>query len=530
MKRIIFPFLYVLLFYVGVVAQDWKNYPYHPEGSVISFPQDEGRHTGEPEEWWYTTAHLKGMATGNDYSIMLTYFYHPGLGFDGFRIFNIANETAGDFFPDTQPCNYSVMATDHLSIEANKILGTESWVTITDTIEGFLPFQYHLEASSLFGAIDLNYNTVKRPLILGETGYFDQGVGSYTYYYEQTGINVTGTIAMGGEEEAVTGTAWIDRQYGNFNPNSGEAYEWFSVQLSNGMDMSFWDIFTEDYHLPDTITYHMLNVYKDENTSYSTADFELQRLKYSFLPGAPNCYANQWRLTSSQDEVDLTITVINPESEVTFPFSFLEGSTSIAGTVNGVAVSGVGFAEALHHYEHPVIEFGDFGMTDAANWSVTNSDDGNPLLFDVEIKANGMNEFTDLVSGISENFIENTIWSEPCAGNCDLRVIGYSVDTTLTGSKEIHKQTNGIATVHISKDLVLSPNPVTDKVKIDLKTLTNHGAILFLRNSLGEMVWRKKLSRGQLSVEIDLSAYSSGIYFIEISEKNRKHLAQVVKK
>ena len=58
-------------------SQDWKSYPYNPVGSQISFPNDEGQHIDEPIEWWYSTGHLTGNASGTNYSYMLSYFYYP---------------------------------------------------------------------------------------------------------------------------------------------------------------------------------------------------------------------------------------------------------------------------------------------------------------------------------------------------------------------------------------------------------------------------------------------------------------------
>jgi hypothetical protein len=113
-------YLLTALVFIGNLAgaQSWKTYPYHEEGTLIYFPQDEGRHPAEPTEWWYTNAFLTGLTTGKEYSVMLSYFYYPALGFDGFRIFNLADETAGQFFTEALPCVYPVMSQDHLDIQA----------------------------------------------------------------------------------------------------------------------------------------------------------------------------------------------------------------------------------------------------------------------------------------------------------------------------------------------------------------------------------------------------------------------------
>ena len=100
-------------------AQSWKTYPYHQAGSVLNFPADEGHHPDEPIEWWYTNARVTGLETGTEYSFMLTYFYYPAFTFQGFRIFNLANEDTGEFFDETRACTYPLLAQDHLEIQAD---------------------------------------------------------------------------------------------------------------------------------------------------------------------------------------------------------------------------------------------------------------------------------------------------------------------------------------------------------------------------------------------------------------------------
>ena len=54
----LFLVLMVMMASVRSYSQSWKEYPYKPEGSLISFPADEGHHTTEPIEWWYTAGYL----------------------------------------------------------------------------------------------------------------------------------------------------------------------------------------------------------------------------------------------------------------------------------------------------------------------------------------------------------------------------------------------------------------------------------------------------------------------------------------
>ncbi len=49
MKQIFFLFLFTCI--GGLLwGQNWKTYPYHKQGSLIYFPEDEGAHPEEPSE------------------------------------------------------------------------------------------------------------------------------------------------------------------------------------------------------------------------------------------------------------------------------------------------------------------------------------------------------------------------------------------------------------------------------------------------------------------------------------------------
>ncbi len=54
----------------------WKNYPYHPPGTDIIFPNDEGAHDTNqfPIEWWYTNLHLIGQTTGKEYGSFVAFY------------------------------------------------------------------------------------------------------------------------------------------------------------------------------------------------------------------------------------------------------------------------------------------------------------------------------------------------------------------------------------------------------------------------------------------------------------------------
>jgi len=540
-------FITIILLITGlcaqVSAQSWKTYPYQEPGSVILFPNDEGWHPAEALEWWYTTAHVTGQTTGKNYSFMLTYFYEPVPPFiDGIRIFNIADETTGGFYTDTQPCTY-VLAQDRLDIKATVGLNQEEWVTREDGFGNLMPFEYHISAQSQYGSIDVMLNTTKRPLMVGDDGFVYLAATDSSFYYSQTKVDVTGTLTLNSVTEQITGTAWIDRQYGEMTPLGGIVWEWFSYQLSNGMDLNVWNLFDDQDQVPDTSTYRFCSIYVDDSTSYTTTSFTLERLKFAWMTDMQRCYSQQWRFLDSN--IDLTITTLFADQEVFLPFRFYEGSTSITGTVNGVSVTGVGFAELLHSYENPNVLLVQpngtqtWNGTQPVTWQLLNPDGGRVVYYDLELSTDAGLNYTPIVQGITDTMYNWNAAGFDSLTACLLKVTGYSKDTTLIGSSQSAAffAHTGIDDSPVSgKEIIADafPNPFSGEttIRFELKRagITEIG-IYNLKGQLintllnefktagpHQVVWNGKDYRDQ--------AVSPGVYLYQIESGNY----QVVKK
>ena len=508
-------------------AQSWNTYPYHEEGSVLFFPDDEGYHPAEPIEWWYTNAQVTGQTTGTDYSFMLTYFYYPAFAWDGFRIFNLANEDTGLFYDETLPATYPTLAQDHLEIIADVgFFGgtTESWVTKTDSMGNLIPWEYHLSATGIYGAVELDYKALKRPLMVGGTGFIYQGVDNYSFYYSQTAVEVSGTLTFDGFTEEVSGTAWIDRQIGNYNPNVDEPYEWFSLQLSNGMDINLWNIFTFENQVPDTSTYRIFTAYVDDTTTVWDSDFELERLAFDWAADGEVCYSQQWRFTSAALDLDLVMTVNHPDHEVALPFRFYEGSMHIEGTVGGQPVTGQGFAELLHHYEHPQINIlapqtGEpWDNSQPISWELLNPDDGRPVYYEVAVSNDDKATWTTLAEGLTET---EYLWDAagwPSDSMYWFRITGASIDGTLSGVAETETAfpiLSGTFAALPEIPVQIFPNPASGEVIV----VTEGSSILKVRlyGPAGQLF--QQLS-GLAPLTLDLDGLPCGIYGISVqSEK-----------
>lgn len=72
------------------------------------------------------------------------------------------------------------------------------------------------------------------------------------------------------------------------------------------------------------------------------------------------------------------------------------------------------------------------------------------------------------------------------------------------------------------------PNPTQDKVNLTVLDNPSHEQLQVLVASQTGQVLRKKTITDQQEL-IDLSGYSSGIYFLELTNKEEKHVWKIVK-
>lgn len=532
MKMFFFLFLMVVFNNPFAHSQDWKSFPYTPAGSKISFPEDEGRHPAEPIEWWYTSGHLKGKISGKTYSFMLTYFHYPASNFDGFRILNLMDDATGTFYKDTRPVNYTQLSTTQLAIQASVYTGgNESWMNLTDDENKLLPFQYSIKAGDSKVILDLTSTATRRPLILDDDGYLEQGLSNYTYYYSLTRNKVEGKLTLNGITEEVEGESWIDRQYGNFNPLTAESYEWFHVQLSNGMDINLWNIFTPENKIPDTKKYKILAAYVNDNTQYTTSDFTIERLGFNFMPDSSRCYASKWRLKSSKNNLDLIISTKHKNEEIEWPFRFYEGATDVTGTVNGVSVSGFGFAELLHHYEKPIIELkepqqGLYDISKPITWQLQNPDEGRPIIYDLEYSVDEKRTFQPLFQNTKDTAYQ---WVNPPLNEGDkiwFKITGKSIDSQLTGTMISPQSFIVKFSKPALKQFKLYPNPATDMILIEPAFEMNNPPARIV-NSAGILI--REFETNSLTQFINITNLRPGVYFLQIDFPEGKRVMKFVK-
>jgi predicted secreted hydrolase len=191
------------------------------------FPRDAKPHDGLTE-WWYYTGHLRSDRDGHQYGFEFVvfqvqrqdaptgYLAHVAISdIDGQRFFHQARvaqgQSASGFPLDVNGWRLDRQASADV-IQATMQIGPGAEP----------PFRLDLRL------------TDDKPPALHHGGYIDYGPAGGSYYYSRTRLNVVGHLGQtDGEEDPVSGIAWMDHQWGNFVVASAGGWDWYSLQLDD---------------------------------------------------------------------------------------------------------------------------------------------------------------------------------------------------------------------------------------------------------------------------------------------------------
>ncbi len=214
----------------------------------LQFPADHALHPGYRNEWWYFTGNLDA-ADGRRFGFQFT-------------LFRFASDP--EDLPDSDFSTDAIWMA-HLAVSdvaARRFIGHERfarealglagadenewWLrdwTVTRTDSGWL-----LEADIDEGRVELALDPAKPPVLQGERGYSQKGPdpGNASRYYSMTRMGTTGRLVLDGTVHDVTGTAWLDREWGSSQLGEGiDGWDWFALQLADGRDLMVYRLRTD---------------------------------------------------------------------------------------------------------------------------------------------------------------------------------------------------------------------------------------------------------------------------------------------
>lgn len=304
-------------------------------GVPLTLPRDHGAHPDFRIEWWYLTANLTD-AEGKTWGVQWTLFRQamtPGPQRDGWANQQIwmghaaitsakmhrsaerfARGGIGQAGVDSAPFNAWI---DNWAMQ-----GTDQ--TNPQTLS---PCRLRADGNGFSYTLDL---TATQALVLqGDGGYSrksDQGQASY--YYSQPYFMADGVLRVDGADHAVTGQAWMDREWSSQPLASNQiGWDWFSLHLASGEKLMLFRLRQRDGD-----SYFAGNwIYSDGRSEQLTGSaIAMQPTVFTEVAGRR--IPTSWQIRVRSHGVDITTTPLNPDAWMQTSYAYWEGPVTATGS------------------------------------------------------------------------------------------------------------------------------------------------------------------------------------------------------
>lgn len=199
----------------------------------------------------------------------------------------------------------------------------------------------------------LRFHPLIAPVRHGDGGVVKGTGGEDMFYYFIPHCAVSGTILTDGQTHQVKGSGWYDHEFGKPTQEDFEteirhdiAWNWVSLQLSNGWQISGYDLFDNNNQGEGCGKWAIL--IDPEGNSTNVTDFTFAPLKNWVSARTFTPYPTVWHLEIPAFAVELFIKAEFPEQEFITIISkpaFWEGRVVAEGTCAGLICQGLGFIE-----------------------------------------------------------------------------------------------------------------------------------------------------------------------------------------
>lgn len=232
--------LLALLLIAAPVAAQAPVYPEVRPGVPLSFPRDHGAHPDYRTEWWYVTGWLE-TADGQPLGFQVTFFRsRPPVGEANPSAFAprqilfahaaISDPKVGKLLHDQRAARAGFGLAEAASGDADIVI--DDW-RFTRAADGRFIAR---TAGKDFG-LDLAFQPTQPILAQGEGGYSRKGPlpTQASHYYSVPQLRVSGSVIRGGKKIAVTGRAWLDREWSStlLDPRA-VGWDWVGLNLDDG--------------------------------------------------------------------------------------------------------------------------------------------------------------------------------------------------------------------------------------------------------------------------------------------------------
>jgi predicted secreted hydrolase len=195
--------------------------------------------------------------------------------------------------------------------------------------------------------LDLRLAATKPAALHDRDGWIDFGPAGGSYYYSRPAMSAAGSLTLDGQARAVDGIAWFDHQWGDFISVGGGGWDWFAVNLDDGIDLSLSLVRDADGRTP--LVYGTL-ITADGSVRHLGRDaFSVEVVDHWTSPASGATYPAGWaiRIPGERLAISLRPTVAAQELDTrpTTGVVYWEGSQVVRATRDGRVIGGEGYVE-----------------------------------------------------------------------------------------------------------------------------------------------------------------------------------------
>lgn len=355
----------------GLFSEKTGNLRDGTEFEPVVLPGDLFAHSNAQTEWWYYTGHLESE-NGRQFGFELVFFkrrtdldrFGPvplrllGNPFY-FAHFALTDKKSREFHYAHKKSSNGPLDEPAEAAEDHYYLRLGNWVIFdadgSHAIRAQMPDGTSLDAVLI----------PEKPVVLnGDKGVSFKDEGQASRYFSYTRMRLAGSLFIGGKREAVKGSAWMDREFGTWQPTENQkGWDWFSIQLDNGTELMCYQLrnsagavspYSSGTLVRADGTYENLR-----NTQFSIEPIGLWK-----SPQTGTEYPSNWVIRVPEYDIRLRISPCLENQELdtrgTTMIIYWEGACDVAGTIGGTKVRGQAYVELVGYdrsHERPNLAY-----------------------------------------------------------------------------------------------------------------------------------------------------------------------------
>lgn len=221
-------------------APTLPDYAVVRQGTAITLPRDHGAHPDFRTEWWYVTGWLR-TADGGTRGFQITFFRtrppvdqrNPSAFAAKQVIFAhaaLSDPKLGRLLHDQRIARAGFGLAEAATADTDLVL--DDW-TMRRGKDG----RFRARVNGNGFALDLALTPTQAAILQGDKGYSQKGPDprEASHYFSLPHLKVTGTLMQGHQPVAVTGTAWLDREWSSTLLNRRAiGWDWLGLNMDDG--------------------------------------------------------------------------------------------------------------------------------------------------------------------------------------------------------------------------------------------------------------------------------------------------------